>query len=166
MEEFPLMRPEELLAHAIAIEHEAAARYAEFGERLRDLGDTDVGELFQSLSHEDLELEFELKARGARYALPPVPRAEHAWLDSATPRAGAHGPVFRLLTGHGALRIAREAEQHALEFFEHAAADAEDPGTALLACMLAEDERLRLRRVERLLARTPDPLEDWVCMLS
>lgn len=155
------MRTEELFAHAIAIEHEAAARYAELGERLQDLGEESVGVLFQALAQEDTELERELKERAARFALPGIPPAEHAWLDSAAPQPAAHELVLRLLTAHGALRIACGAERRALAFFERATKEALDPATACLALMLADDERQHLKRVERLLAHTPDPVIDW-----
>lgn len=160
------MRAEELFAHAIAIEREAAARYAELGKRMQDLGDDDVAGLFEALAEEDLELEHELRERGARFTLPGVAHAEHAWLDCGVPQPGAHELVLRLLNRHAALRIARGAEQRALEFFEHALSAADDPATAHLAFLLAQDEREHLKRLESLLARTPEPLLDWSVLMA
>lgn len=160
------MRTDELFAHAIAIEHEAALRYAELGERLVDFGETSVGALFQRLAEEDGCRERELRARIAPFPLPNVPAAEHAWLDAGAPQPAAHELVLRLLDARGALLVARDAEQRALRFFEHAAADARDPACALLAARLAEDERRHLQRLRDVLARTPDPAIDWNALLG
>ena len=53
----PMRSSEELLAHAIEIEREAAARYAELGERMHDLGNDVVAELFLRLA--DMEQKHE-----------------------------------------------------------------------------------------------------------
>jgi rubrerythrin len=155
------MRTEELLSHAIAIEQEAAARCAELGERLRDLGSDELGELFLGLAREEAELEQDLQRRARRLRVQPLRTNEHAWLDAGAPERSARELVMRLLTPHGALAIARGGEQRALAFFERARGDADDPLAANLAAMLAEEERERLKRVERALARTPDPVIDW-----
>jgi rubrerythrin len=40
----------ELYAHAIAVEREAAERYAEFAQRMNDLGDEEVASVFARLA--------------------------------------------------------------------------------------------------------------------
>lgn len=50
---YPIRSTVELLAHAIEIEREAAARYAEFGERMHDLGNDVVAELFLRLADDE-----------------------------------------------------------------------------------------------------------------
>jgi len=64
--------PEQLYAHAIAIEREAAARYAELGERMADLGNDVVGELFLRLAQLEKAHEQALEQRAAGFELPAI----------------------------------------------------------------------------------------------
>jgi rubrerythrin len=86
----PIRTAEELLAHSIAIEREAAARYAELGERMRELGNDVVAELFLRLARLEKEHEQELKRRAAGLALPRIAPGEYAWFDRGAPETAAH----------------------------------------------------------------------------
>ena len=106
----------ELLAHAIAIEREAAERYAELGERMGDLGNDLVAELFLRLARLEKDHEQELLRRAAGLKLPSLARAEYAWLDDGSPERAPHDLVLNLLTPHSALQIALQAEERAAAF--------------------------------------------------
>jgi hypothetical protein len=113
----------ELYAHAIAIEREAAERYAELAERMRDESNEDLAELFAGLAaleHGHLET---LERRTAGVALPPRAARDYKWLGDAPPERTARELVFRLMTPRHALRIALRAERaHAGEHARSAGA--------------------------------------------
>lgn len=157
----PIASGEELLAHAIEIEREAAARYAELGERMRDLGNDVVAELFLRLAAMEQKHQRELEARAQGRALPKIAPGEYAWLESGAPETAAHDLVLNLLTPHGALRIALDAEQRALAFFEAARVQARDPALAAMAAEMAAEEGVHVAWVKSALRRTPDPVIDW-----
>ncbi|OGA15815.1 MAG: hypothetical protein A3I63_08965 [Betaproteobacteria bacterium RIFCSPLOWO2_02_FULL_66_14] len=152
---------EELLAHAIEIEREAAARYLELGEHMRDLGNGAVAELFLRLAATERKHQCELESRAQGLRLPRIAPGEYAWLDVAAPETAAHDLVLKLITPHDALLIALQAEQRALAFFEAARAQATDPALAAMATELAAEEGVHVAWVKSALRRTPDPVIDW-----
>ena len=152
---------EELLAHAIAIEREAAARYAELGERMGDLGNDLVAELFLRLAKLEKDHEQELLRRAAGLTLPALSPAEYAWLDDGSPERAPHDLVLNLLTPHSALQIALQAEERAAAFFESARKQAADPALAAMAAEMAAEEGVHIAWVKSAIRRTPNPVVDW-----
>jgi rubrerythrin len=157
---------EDLLGHAIAIEHEAAARYAELGERMSDLGNNAVAELFLRLARLEKEHEQDLERRAAGLALPPISPDEYAWFDKGAPETAAHDLVLKLLTPHVALQIALDAEVRAADFFESARKRAPDPALADLAAELAAEEGVHIAWVKSAIRRTPDSVIDWSSIIG
>lgn len=153
--------PEQLYAHAIAIEREAAARYAELGERMADLGNDVVGELFLRLAQLEKAHEQVLEQRAAGLELPAIGPGEYAWIDGEAPETAAHDLVLNLLTPHSALEIALAAEVRAEAFFKTARAQAADPSVAALAAEMAAEEGVHVAWVKSALRRTPSPNIDW-----
>jgi rubrerythrin len=151
----------ELYAHAIAIEREAAERYAELAVRMADLGNPAVAGLFRRLAGFEAEHLQTLLNRTNGVELPGLSSAEYRWLDAGAPETAARELVFRLMTPRHALAIALGAEQRAQEFFEQVFATAPDPALRALAQEMAVEEREHVRLVEGMLARTPDPNVDW-----
>jgi rubrerythrin len=151
----------ELYAHAIAIEREAAERYAELAVHMADLGNDAVAGLFQRLAGFEAEHLDALLRRTDGVELPELSAADYRWLDAGAPETAARELVFRLMTPRHALEIALGAEQRAQEFFEHVFATAADPALRALAQEMAAEEREHVSMVEDLLAQTPDPKVDW-----
>jgi rubrerythrin len=151
----------ELYAHAIAIEREAAERYAEFAERMGDLGNDAVAELFGRLAAFEAEHLDALLRRTDGVALPDLSRDEYRWLEAGPPETAAHELVFRLLTPRQALAIALNGEKRAQAFFERIFMTADDPALRALAQEMAAEEQEHVGMVERLLEKTPDPQVDW-----
>ena len=156
----------ELYVHAIAIEREAAERYAELAVHMADLGNQAVAGLFRRLAGVEAEHLETLLRRTEGVELPELSSAEYRWLDNGKPETAARELVFRLMTPRNALEIALGAEQRAQEFFEHVFATAADPALRALAQEMAAEEREHVRLVEDLLARTPDPNVDWAALLA
>lgn len=157
----PIRTAPELYAHAIAVEREAAERYGEFAERMNDLGDEPVGNVFNTLARLETEHLAALERRTEGLALPGVDTKGYRWLEAGAPENAAHELVLRLMTPHSALAIALGAEKRAQAFFEFVLMTADDPALRALAREMAADEGEHIALIEQLLARTPDAVVDW-----
>jgi len=158
--------PNELYAHALAIEREAAERYAELAQRMDDLGNDEVAELFRRLAVFEAEHLDTLERRTQGVDVPDVPPGKYAWIDAAAPETVAHELVFRLLTPRHALGIALEAERRAQQFFAEVKATATDPALRALAQEMAMEEAGHIAMVEQAIARTPDSRVDWTTIFG
>lgn len=149
----------ELYVHAIAIEREAAARYAELARAMAGRGNHALAALFGMLAgHEDRHLA-ELQRRTAGLSLPAL-NADYSWHDREAPetvRLDADAAV----TQHRALSLALEAEKRARAFFEHAARVCRDPDTRQLAREMAAEEAEHVALIERMLLHGAGRPADW-----
>ena len=157
----PIRTTEELFAHAIEIEREAAERYKELGERMRDLGNDVVAELFLRLADAERKHEKELREKARGLFLPRIEPGQYAWLEERGPETPAHDLVLNLLTPHGALEVALHAEKRALAFFESVRKTAANVQLSMLAGEMAAEEGVHVEWVKSVLRRTPDPVVDW-----
>jgi len=156
----PIASSTELYAHAIAVEREAAQRYAEFAERMSDLGNDATAEIFGRLAETEAAHLERLLERTSGMALPELSVCDYRWLDSGAPETAARELVFRLMTPRQALAIALLAEKRAQAFFEHVLMTADDPALCALAGEMALEEQEHVVLVEKLLEKTPEPSLD------
>lgn len=147
----------ELYAHAIAIEREAAARYAEFAERMEDEGREDLSRVFGLLARVEAEHLETLERRIAGVEMPKIAEERYKWLDAGAPETAARELVYRLMTPRHALAIALHAEQRAQAFFEHVYWTAADPALRALAKEMAAEEREHVSLVAKMLGEAPVP---------
>jgi rubrerythrin len=157
----PIRSPNELYAHAIAIEREAAERYTEFAQRMEDQGNEAVAAVFATLARYETEHLRALERRTDSVALPELKTHEYRWLDAGAPETAARELIFRLMTPRNALAIALAAEKRAEVFFEQVLMSADDPALRGLAREMAADESEHVAIIEQLLSRTPDAIVDW-----
>lgn len=162
----PIRSCTELYAHAIAMEREAAARYAEFAQRMSDLGNSAAAEIFATLAVLEGEHLEALLRRTRGMDVPEVRSHEYRWLDAGPPETPARELVFRLLTPHQALNIALDAERRSEAFFEQVLITSGDPALRALAREMAADEGEHALMLERLLERTPDSTIDWASVYA
>ena len=155
----------ELYACALAIEREAAERYAEFAQRMADLGNDAVAEVFANLAGFESSHLDELERRTRGVDLPPPPASGWRWLESGAPEPAARELVYRVMTPRHALEIALAAEKRAQAFFEGALMRAGDPAVETLAREMAAEEQEHVAMVERLLDHTPAPV-DWAALFE
>ena len=146
----------ELYAHAMAIEQEAAERYAELAERMSDQGNEAVAEIFGRLAQMEAEHLEALRLRTQDVALPQLAAGQYNWLQEGPPETAARELIFRLMTPRRALAIALAAENRAQAFFEQAFMTADDPALRALAREMAAEESEHMVMVERLLEETPE----------
>lgn len=147
-------------AHAIAIENEAAERYREFAEHMKDLS-RDTAALFEQLARDGFEHARGLVDRTRGVRLPQLKSGAHTWLDKGSPLAAAHEWVFRLLSPRDALKVAMHAEQRAKRFFGHVVQTTGDAGVKALAGVFLKEEGEHIARMKRALLKVPNPVINW-----
>jgi rubrerythrin len=149
----------EFLAHAIALEHEAAERYLELADMMESYRNDEVAALFRDmvrysrLHHESIVE----RARGIE--LPLLRSWQYRWRHP--PEAGGEEAFDPALNAYDALRYARENEFRAQAFYSQAAADAGNAEVKRLAAEFAAEEAEHVRALDDWLARTPRPSVPW-----
>jgi rubrerythrin len=146
-----------LYAHALAIEHEAEARYREFAILMADYGNDATAELFSRLAEFEAKHAFELTKRSMGIEIPVIDSGEYAWLDYGAPLPEAHAFIFRMMTPRLALEIALRAEKQSKAFFERVRAESRHAGVRALAAEFARDEESHVEWVSNALAQLPKP---------
>jgi rubrerythrin len=148
----------ELYAHAIVLERDATKRFEIFARCMREAGFDYLAEEFEAIGKEERE-QYELLADGTRNAnLPQVTTWEYAWHYM-----GPAGDVVDAPSSvRDVLKLALSAERRTQNFYADVAENVEDDAVSAFAAEMAADESRHVERLERLLAREPEPsrLED------
>jgi rubrerythrin len=144
---------QELYMHALAVEREATKRFAELERFMRDAGMDHIADEFESIGREERE-QYELLAIGtAGRDLPQVSPWEYA-PHFLGPQADVV-PAPR--SAREALTLAISTERRTQNFYVDVAEHATDDAMCAFAAEMAADESRHIARLERLLAREPDP---------
>lgn len=142
----------ELFSYSLAIEREAAQRYAELERFMREMGVEDVADELERLGREEQE-QYELIQLGtAGRALPELAGWELSW---HFPRGKAGKPAPR--STREALASALAFERRAQAFYVDVAENARDDAVRAFSAEMANDEQRHIARLEVLLEREPDP---------
>lgn len=141
-----------LLAMAIAMEREAAARYDELAREMANSGNHELADLFDELGAEERRHEAHILAWGVTPAVLPM-EAGMKWRSPEAPSQEESDDAggVHLMTPHRALSLAVHNEERAFAFFTDIAALAETAEIRERAEKLAKEElahvvRLRVER--------------------
>jgi rubrerythrin len=148
----------ELYAHAIVLERDAAKRFQVFARCMRDSGMDHLAEELDLIGKEEREQYEVLVAGTADANLPAVSSWEYAWHFM-----GPAGDVVPAPSSvRDVLKLAISAERRTQNFYADVAENVEDEAVSAFAADMAVDESRHIERLERLLAREPEPvaLED------
>jgi ferritin-like protein len=144
---------DELYAHALAVEREAAKRLAEVERYMRDAGMEHIAEELRSIAREERE-QYELLAVG----ISGRKIAEVAPWEYAPHFLGSKADRIRApRNAREALALAISVERRTQNFYVDVAENTTDDAMCALAVEMATDEARHIARLERLLAREPDP---------
>lgn len=130
----------ELYARAIAMEREAAARYALLAEAMLALGNEALARIFDCLSQWEAEHLDALLERTEGMALPELPAP-----------ASREAPGIPTLSPRQALGLALAAESQAYAFFEMVSMTTDNPIVRALATEMALEEDGHRELIEKLL---------------
>jgi rubrerythrin len=157
----PVASVDKLLAYSLAIEQEAAERYAELGDQMEVHNNHEVAELFHKLSAIEAKHIANVEAMGEGRELPGISLWELQWDDAESPEALAHDEVHYLMTPYHALSLVLMGERRAMAFFARVAEDAEDEEVRRMASRLRDQEQEHVALMEEWLGRYPKPEEGW-----
>ena len=152
---------DELLAHSLAIEREAAERYAELADQMEVHHNHEVAALFRKLAAIEAKHIAEVERRSAGHTLPHIPPWEYRWGDAESPEAPLHDEAHYLMTPYHALSLALAAEQRAEKFFAQVAATATQEDVRRMAGGLRDEEAEHVSLIEKWLNRYPKPEAGW-----
>jgi rubrerythrin len=138
---------EEFYAHALAIEREAAERYAEFEEHFAGRGEDVLSGLCRNLASAEREHFEELSGACGNLTLPAIAAGDYRWRDADSPEATARELLYRVATARQLLEIALAAELRARAFFVWVARTAPSHGVQELASIMAAEELEHVRWV-------------------
>ena len=129
----------ELYVHAIAIEREAAERYAELAAAAAGQGDAGTAAVFGRLARLDTKHLEGLLRRTRGLLLPPL-EADYSWPL----------PHNTVIDPREAAEAALQAERRARAFFEHVWRTAQEDALRALAGEMAAEESQRIAELARL----------------
>ncbi len=143
------------LAHAIALEREAAERYQELADMMEAHRNDEVSALFRDMVHYSKLHHDSIVERAAGIALPALRPNQFRW--SVPPEVGGEEAFDYTISAYNALRYARENEVRAMEYYTQVAQQTADKEVRRLATEFAGEETEHVEAIEDWLARTPRP---------
>jgi rubrerythrin len=142
----------ELLAHALAMETEAAERYGELADQMEIHRKAGVAAIFRRLEQAEKAHLGDLAELCARYELPHIAPWDFKWSHAESPEAIAFTKVSYQLSVREAILLAFEHERRAAEFYAGVAQNATDSEVRKLAREFAEEEQQHIGWLEAWLA--------------
>lgn len=152
----PIATLEDFLAHALAIESEAAERYREFTAWFDERGESVLAGLCRNLARFEQEHLEELAEMASDLAIPDIPRDGYRWVDGVAPETVPREMLFLMNSSRQLLGIALEAELRAVAFFRWVAESSPDAEVARLATGMIADEEDHAGWVARALEYLPE----------
>jgi len=150
----------EFMAHAYAMEAEAAERYAEFADSMEVHNNREVAELFRKLARiEQRHADQILEQMGWKQS--PASAANVRWEGMEGPETADPTELHYLMQPYHALQIALHNEKRARDFFAQLAKSTKDKGVREGALEMEEEEAEHVRLIEEWLKRTPKPDANW-----
>jgi rubrerythrin len=146
-----IAKVEEFYAHALAIEREAADRYAEYEDYFASRGEDTLAGLCRNLALAEREHFDELAHACKHLTLPVIAAADYRWLEAAAPETPARELLYRVATPLQLLEIALAAELRARAFFVWVAQTAPLHEVQELASIMAAEEVEHVRWVRQAL---------------
>lgn len=146
---------EDFMALAVAMESEAAQRYAELADAMEMANNVEVAELFRRMA--------QIESGHARKLASGM-----GWREVEAAPSGAEGAetpamedVHYLMQPYHALAIALDCEERAQRFYAELARDARDDAVRDAARALEEEEREHVALVRAWMAKVEKPTDNW-----
>ena len=149
----------EFLAHALALEKEAAERYLELADMMESYRNDAVSSVFRDMHRFSLLHHDEIQKRVGNIELPELRSWQYRW--RTPPETGGEEAFDRTIEPYHALRYARDNELRAMKYYQSVAAQAQDVELARLASAFADEETEHVTALDHWIARTPRPSATW-----
>lgn len=149
----------EFLAHAVALEQEAADRYLELADMMEAHRNDAVSTVFRDMTRFSEMHRDEVKARVGSVELPQLRAWEYRW--SLPPEMGGEEGFDYTMDAYSALKYARENEVRGMEYYRSVAAESTDAEVQRLATEFANEEAEHVAALDKWIALTPRPSSTW-----
>jgi len=149
----------EFLAHAVALEQEAAERYLELADMMEAHRNDAVSEVFRSMTRFSQLHRDEIKARVGAVQLPKLKSWEFRW--RSPPEVGGEEGFDYLIEPYNALKYARENEVRAMQYYRSVAEESADAEVRRLAAEFAYEETEHVAALDKWIALTARPSASW-----
>jgi rubrerythrin len=146
---------ERFLAHAIALEREAARRYEELSMAMQTEGNRELHEFFTRMAGYSRKHLAEATARAGFREIPHIGPDDFEWPDGVAPETADWAGVDALLGPRGALELALHSEQRGHAYYAAMAATTDDAELRALAGEFADEEADHIVQLEKLIAVCP-----------
>lgn len=145
----------EFLAHAVALEQEAADRYLELADMMEAHRNDAVSKVFRDMTRFSEMHRDEIKARVGAIELPQLRAWEYRW--SLPPEVGGEEGFDYMMEAYNALQYARENEVRGLDYYRSVAEAATDAEVKRLATDFANEEAEHVAALDKWIELTPRP---------
>jgi rubrerythrin len=145
----------EFLAHAIAMEEEAAERYLELADMMEAHNNLDVSRVFRDMNHYSQLHRDSIQKRVGALQLPELKSWQYRW--TSPPEVGDEDGFDYMMEPYHALEYARENERRAMAFYQSAAEAADDPELKSMATEFAKEEQEHTEALDKWLDMTLRP---------
>lgn len=142
---------ERFLAHAIALEREAARRYEELAAAMQTEGNRELTVFFSKMAHYSRLHLAEAQQRGGFHTLPSLAPGDYQWPDGIAPETADWAGVDALMDGAAALELALASELRGQAYYATIATTSRDPETIRLAREFAAEESQHVVELRRLI---------------
>jgi rubrerythrin len=149
----------EFLAHAVALEQEAADRYLELADMMEAHRNDAVSAVFRSMTRFSQMHRDSIMLRVGSIVLPQLKSWEYRW--RFPPEVGGDEGFDYLIEPYNALKYARGNELRAMQYYREVAADATDPEVQRLAAEFANEETEHVAALNKWIEMTPRPSTPW-----
>ena len=149
----------EFLAHAVALEQEAADRYLELADMMEAQQNNAVASVFRDMVRYSEMHRDEIRARVGATELPKLKSWQYRW--RSPPEVGGEEGFDYLMEHYHALRYARGNELRAMEYYRAVGAESSDAEVKRLGAEFAAEESGHVAALDEWLARTPRPSATW-----
>ena len=149
----------EFLAHAVALELEAAERYLELADMMEAHRNDAVSSVFRSMQRFSQMHHDSIKLRIGTMQLPDLKSREYRW--SSPPEVGGEEGFDYMIEAYNALKYARENEVRALQYYRSVADQSTDEEVKRLAKEFASEESEHVAALDKWIELTPRPSTTW-----
>jgi rubrerythrin len=149
----------EFLAHAVALEQEAADRYLELADMMEAHRNDAVSAVFRSMTRFSQMHCDSIKVRIGAIELPRLKSWEYRW--RSPPEVGGEEGFDYLIEPYNALKYARANELRAMQYYRSVGEESADAEVRRLAAEFAYEETEHVAALDKWIALTPRPSSTW-----
>jgi rubrerythrin len=151
----------EFMTLALAMETEAAKRYAEFADAMEMHNNLEVAALFRKMADIEARHATQIMAEMGWKEPPAMPPGKATWEGFEAPETTPGDEVHYLMQPWHALQLALQNEERAERFFGKLARAATTATVRNAALELESEEREHVELVKAWLKKVPKPDSDW-----